>query len=75
MYLDWDQPAQMPPGTFYKPKFFKYMQEEFLACQEGVGIIDMSSFSKILIKVLFFGVIFLNMSSEFVSEAPLFTVN
>ncbi|XP_034237226.1 pyruvate dehydrogenase phosphatase regulatory subunit, mitochondrial-like [Thrips palmi] len=46
----WDKPAQMPPGTFYKPKFFKYMQEEFQACQEGVGIIDMSSFSKILIK-------------------------
>ena len=49
--LDWDQPAQLPQGTFYKPKFFKFMQEEYQACQEGVGIIDMSSFSKILIKV------------------------
>lgn len=27
------------------------MKEEFLACKEGVGIIDMSSFSKIDIKV------------------------
>lgn len=42
---------QMPPGSFYKPKFFDYMKEEFLACREGVGLIDMSSFSKIEIKV------------------------
>lgn len=41
----------MPPGSFYKPKFFEFMKEEFLACREGVGIIDMSSFSKIEIKV------------------------
>ncbi|XP_076174249.1 pyruvate dehydrogenase phosphatase regulatory subunit, mitochondrial-like [Ptiloglossa arizonensis] len=40
----------MPPGSFYKPKFFDFMREEFLACKEGVGIIDMSSFSKIKIK-------------------------
>ncbi|XP_033366458.1 pyruvate dehydrogenase phosphatase regulatory subunit, mitochondrial-like isoform X1 [Bombus vosnesenskii] len=40
----------MPPGSFYKPKFFDFMTEEFLACKEGVGIIDMSSFSKIEIK-------------------------
>ncbi|XP_043508700.1 pyruvate dehydrogenase phosphatase regulatory subunit, mitochondrial-like isoform X2 [Frieseomelitta varia] len=40
----------MPPGSFYKPKFFDYMKEEFIACKEGVGIIDMSSFSKIEIK-------------------------
>lgn len=40
----------MPPGSFFKPKFFDFMQEEFLACREGVGIIDMSSFSKIEIK-------------------------
>lgn len=42
---------QMPPGTFYKPKFFDFMKEEFQVCKEGVGIIDMSSFSKIEIKV------------------------
>lgn len=41
----------MPRGSFYKPKFFDFMKEEFLACKEGVGIIDMSSFSKIEIKV------------------------
>ncbi|KAG7209750.1 hypothetical protein KM043_011374 [Ampulex compressa] len=40
----------MPPGSFYKPKFFDFMKEEFQACHEGVGIIDMSSFSKIEIK-------------------------
>ncbi|XP_043263332.1 pyruvate dehydrogenase phosphatase regulatory subunit, mitochondrial-like [Colletes gigas] len=40
----------MPPGSFYKPQFFDFMEEEFLACKEGVGIIDMSSFSKIKIK-------------------------
>ncbi|XP_066597840.1 pyruvate dehydrogenase phosphatase regulatory subunit, mitochondrial-like isoform X2 [Prorops nasuta] len=37
----------MPPGSFYKPKFFDFIKEEFQACKEGVGIIDMSSFSKI----------------------------
>lgn len=41
----------MPKGSFYKPKFFDFMKEEFQACIEGVGIIDMSSFSKIEIKV------------------------
>lgn len=41
----------MPPGSFYKPKFFDFMKEEFEASQKGVGIIDMSSFSKIEIKV------------------------
>lgn len=41
----------MPSGSFYKPKFFDFMKEEFQACREGVGIIDMSSFSKIEIKV------------------------
>ncbi|XP_069681446.1 pyruvate dehydrogenase phosphatase regulatory subunit, mitochondrial-like [Periplaneta americana] len=42
--------AQMPPGSFYKPQFLDFMREEYLACREGVGIIDMSSFSKIEIK-------------------------
>ncbi|XP_066258904.1 pyruvate dehydrogenase phosphatase regulatory subunit, mitochondrial-like isoform X1 [Euwallacea similis] len=41
---------QMPQGTFFKPKFFDFVKEEYLACIEGVGIIDMSSFSKIEIK-------------------------
>ncbi|PSN46364.1 hypothetical protein C0J52_12919 [Blattella germanica] len=47
---DGDPPPQMPTGSFYKPKFFDFMREEYLACREGVGIIDMSSFSKIIIK-------------------------
>lgn len=42
---------EMPPGTFFKPKFFDFMEEEYRACFEGVGIIDMSSFSKIKITV------------------------
>ncbi|XP_063223362.1 pyruvate dehydrogenase phosphatase regulatory subunit, mitochondrial-like isoform X2 [Bacillus rossius redtenbacheri] len=41
---------QMPSGSFYKPKFFDFMLEEYLACREGVGIIDMSSFSKMELK-------------------------
>ena len=41
----------MPPGSFYKPKFFNYLLEEYTACREAVGIIDISSFSKIEIKV------------------------
>lgn len=42
---------EMPQGTFFKPKFFDFVKEEYQACIEGVGIIDMSSFSKIEIKV------------------------
>lgn len=42
---------QMPPGSFYKPKFLDFMHEEYTACREGVGLIDMSSFSKIEIRV------------------------
>jgi len=44
-------PPEMPPGTFYKPKFFDFMLEEYHACRESVGIIDMSSFSKMKIQV------------------------
>ncbi|ENN74249.1 hypothetical protein D910_03538 [Dendroctonus ponderosae] len=44
------QQLKMPQGTFFKPKFFDFVKEEYLACIEGVGIIDMSSFSKIEIK-------------------------
>ncbi|XP_017770597.1 PREDICTED: pyruvate dehydrogenase phosphatase regulatory subunit, mitochondrial-like [Nicrophorus vespilloides] len=45
-----DKKPTMPPGSFYKPQFFNFMKEEHNACREGVGIIDMSSFSKIDIK-------------------------
>lgn len=41
----------MPSGSFFKPKFFDFMRDEYLACREGVGIIDMSSFSKFEVKV------------------------
>lgn len=41
----------MPPGSFYKPAFLEFMREEHNACREGVGIIDISSFSKIEITV------------------------
>ncbi|RZC36002.1 pyruvate dehydrogenase phosphatase regulatory subunit, mitochondrial-like [Asbolus verrucosus] len=51
-YKRGDLKPLMPPGSFFKPKFFDFMREEFLACREGVGIIDMSSFSKIEIKRL-----------------------
>ncbi|XP_015510109.2 pyruvate dehydrogenase phosphatase regulatory subunit, mitochondrial-like isoform X1 [Neodiprion pinetum] len=49
-YRRGNKKPEMPPGSFYKPKFFDFMKEEFHACREGVGIIDMSSFSKIEIK-------------------------
>ncbi|KAJ3639735.1 hypothetical protein Zmor_003076 [Zophobas morio] len=49
-YKPGDFKPSMPPGSFFKPKFFDFMKEEYLACREGVGIIDMSSFSKIEIK-------------------------
>lgn len=42
---------KMPPGSFYKPAFLEFMREEHNACREGVGIIDISSFSKIEITV------------------------
>jgi pyruvate dehydrogenase phosphatase regulatory subunit len=40
----------MPTPSFYRPKFFDFMRDEYLACRESVGIIDISSFSKIEIK-------------------------
>lgn len=41
----------MPSPTFYRPKFLDFMIEEYYACREGVGIIDMSSFAKTRITV------------------------
>uniref|UniRef100_A0A182MPW1 Pyruvate dehydrogenase phosphatase regulatory subunit, mitochondrial n=1 Tax=Anopheles culicifacies TaxID=139723 RepID=A0A182MPW1_9DIPT len=40
----------LPDGSFYKPKFFQFMEKEYQACAQHVGIIDISSFSKIEIK-------------------------
>lgn len=42
-----DPPAQMPPGTFRKPTFLDMIREEYQACRECVGLIDLSSFTKI----------------------------
>ncbi|XP_071535979.1 pyruvate dehydrogenase phosphatase regulatory subunit, mitochondrial-like isoform X2 [Panulirus ornatus] len=42
-----DPPAQMPEGTFRKPSFIDCIREEYQACREGVGVIDLSSFTKI----------------------------
>ncbi|OXA64141.1 Pyruvate dehydrogenase phosphatase regulatory subunit, mitochondrial [Folsomia candida] len=38
--------SEMPPGTYWKPHFFENLKEEYKNCREGVGVIDMSSFSK-----------------------------
>lgn len=45
---------EMPSNSFFKPKYFNFMQDEYTACRETVGIIDISSFSKIKIKVCTF---------------------
>lgn len=42
-----DPPAQMPKGSFHKPSFMECVKEEYQACREGVGVIDLSSFTKI----------------------------
>lgn len=42
---------ELPPNGYFKPKFFNFIQDEYHACRSAVGIIDISSFSKIKIKV------------------------
>ncbi|CRL07301.1 CLUMA_CG020280, isoform A [Clunio marinus] len=37
-------------SSFFKPKFFEFLQNEYHACRDTVGVIDISSFSKIKIK-------------------------
>ena len=32
-----DELPKMPPGSFYKPKFFNYLLEEYTACREAVN--------------------------------------
>ncbi|XP_045601946.2 pyruvate dehydrogenase phosphatase regulatory subunit, mitochondrial isoform X1 [Procambarus clarkii] len=44
-----DSSAQMREGSFKKPSFLDCIHEEYQACREGVGIIDLSSFTKIKI--------------------------
>ncbi|KFB43900.1 AGAP002217-PA-like protein [Anopheles sinensis] len=49
-YRRGDPLPSLPEGSFYKPKFFHNMEKEYQACAQHVGIIDISSFSKIEIK-------------------------
>uniref|UniRef100_A0A1Y9H9H8 Pyruvate dehydrogenase phosphatase regulatory subunit, mitochondrial n=1 Tax=Anopheles farauti TaxID=69004 RepID=A0A1Y9H9H8_9DIPT len=49
-YRRGDPLPTLPEGSFYKPKFFQCMEKEYQACAQHVGIIDISSFSKIEIK-------------------------
>ncbi|XP_061497155.1 pyruvate dehydrogenase phosphatase regulatory subunit, mitochondrial isoform X2 [Anopheles gambiae] len=49
-YRRGDPLPTLPEGSFYKPKFFQHMEKEYQACAQHVGIIDISSFSKIEIK-------------------------
>jgi pyruvate dehydrogenase phosphatase regulatory subunit len=41
---------EMPPNSFFKPKFFNFLQEEFTACSKTFGIINISSFSNPILK-------------------------
>merc|ERR1719427_146203 len=45
-----DPPAELPEGSFGKPEFFDHIEDEYLVCREGVGVIDMSSFAKFIVK-------------------------
>ena len=49
-YKRGDSLPSLPQPTFFKPKFFHFMENEYAACRETVGIIDISSFSKIKIE-------------------------
>lgn len=39
--------AELSPGTFKKPQWFEFVRDEYLTCRQGVGLIDMSSLTKI----------------------------
>merc|ERR1719147_465707 len=45
-----DPPAELPEGSFRKPEFFDHIEDEYLVCREGVGLIDMSSFAKFIVR-------------------------
>ena len=45
-----DPPSELPEGSFGKPAFFDQIEDEYLVCREGVGLIDMSSFAKFIVK-------------------------
>lgn len=45
-----DTPEQLPQLSYGRPEFFDHIEDEYLVCREGVGLIDMSSFAKFLVK-------------------------
>ena len=45
-----DPPAELPQGSFKKPEFIDHVEDEYHVCREGVGLIDMSSFAKFIVK-------------------------
>ena len=45
-----DDPAELLDFTFKKPEFFDHVEDEYHVCREGVGLIDMSSFAKFIVK-------------------------
>jgi len=45
-----DPPLELPAGTFRKPEYFDNIEDEYLVCREGVGLIDMSSFAKFIVR-------------------------
>uniref|UniRef100_T1IHI3 Pyruvate dehydrogenase phosphatase regulatory subunit, mitochondrial n=1 Tax=Strigamia maritima TaxID=126957 RepID=T1IHI3_STRMM len=46
----WNEPCIAVTKTFGKPPWFENMKSEYLACRERVGLLDYSSFTKIIIK-------------------------
>merc|ERR1719154_241974 len=45
-----DARPELPQGSFGKPEFLDNIHDEYDACKNGVGVIDMSSFAKLSIE-------------------------
>lgn len=45
-----DPPSELPAGTWRKPEFLDQIEDEYHVCREGVGLMDMSSFAKFIIR-------------------------
>ena len=45
-----DARPELPKGSFGKPEFLDNIHDEYDACKNGVGVIDMSSFAKLSIE-------------------------
>ncbi|KAG8179596.1 hypothetical protein JTE90_001837 [Oedothorax gibbosus] len=39
--------VELDPPTFYKPKWFDYLESEYMACRRKVALLDYSSFTKL----------------------------